>query len=90
MTRRPKQLTQIIIYIFSAIVILSMVLGLIGPILFRTPSPPTPTPLPTWTPWPTLTPTATAAPTAAPPPPPSPTPKAESDGTMGAPAPRIM
>lgn len=87
MARRPKRLTQIIIYIFSAIVILSMMLGLIGPILFRPPRPPTPTPLPTWTPWPTLTPTATAAPTAAPPPPP--TPKAESDGTMGASAVRI-
>jgi hypothetical protein len=77
MARRSKRLTQIIIYIFSAIVILSMVLGLVGPILFRTPRTPTPTPWPTWTPWPTLTPTATAAPTAAPPLPPTATPRSE-------------
>ena len=77
MARRSKRLTQIVVYVFSAIVILSMVLGLIGQILFRTPDPATPTPWPTWTPWPTLTPTATVAPTAAPPLPPSPTPRSE-------------
>ncbi|MFL7810943.1 MAG: hypothetical protein ACK2VD_05150 [Anaerolineae bacterium] len=85
MARKPKRSTQIVIYVLSAIVISTMILGLIGPILFRTPSTSTPTPLPTWTPFPTIAPTVTTAPTAAPPPPPSPTPKAESDGDIGLP-----
>ena len=59
--RRGKRFTQVTLYVVSAIVALSMVLSLVGPILFRTPPPRTPTPLPTWTPWPT--PTVTETPT---------------------------
>ena len=57
--RRGKSLSQITLYVVSAIVALSMVLSLLGPILFRTPPARTPTPLPTWTPWPTPTVTET-------------------------------
>ncbi|MBN1581597.1 MAG: hypothetical protein JXA89_12910 [Anaerolineae bacterium] len=58
--------TQKVAYAFSAIVAFSMLLGLLGPILFREPTPPTPTWPPTWTPAPTWTPpsTQTATPTA--------------------------
>lgn len=65
MARRGNaRFTQVTLYVVSAIVALSMVLSLLGPILFRTPQPPTPTPLPTWTPWPT--PTLTPAPSETP------------------------
>ena len=59
--RRGKRFTQVTLNVVSAIGALSMVLSLVGPILFRTPPARTPTPLPTWTPWPT--PTVTETPT---------------------------
>lgn len=59
--KRPRRTTQTIAYIFSAIVALSMILSLLGPILMGTPSQPTPTYPPTWTPLPTWTPTAPPA-----------------------------
>lgn len=62
--RRDKRLTQNIAYALSAIVALSMILSLIGPLLLRNAArrpPPTPTWPPTWTPTtaPTSTPAAT-------------------------------
>lgn len=67
MTKRPdKRLSQNIAYVFSAIVALSMILSLIGPLFFSNTAqntPPTPTwPPPTWTPTPmaTLTPAPAA------------------------------
>lgn len=54
--------TQKIAYGFSAIVAFSMLLGLLGPILMREPSWPTPTWPPTWTPMPSWTPPATQTP----------------------------
>jgi predicted phosphodiesterase len=56
--RRGKRNAQIALYVFSGIVALSMVLGLLGPILSQ-PSRRRPTLVPTWTPWPTFTPTLT-------------------------------
>ena len=56
--RRGKRNAQIALYVFSGIVALSMVLGLLGPILSQ-PIQRRPTRAPTWTPWPTFTPTLT-------------------------------
>jgi len=69
--KRDKRLLQIIVYVFSALVVLSMVLSLLEPVLLREPATPTPTWPPTWTPTsapsatpsPTWTPTATLTPT---------------------------
>lgn len=60
--QRRKRTTQIVAYTLSAIVALSMILSLIGPLVLRSPVQPTPTWTPTWIPRPTLTftPTLTA------------------------------
>jgi hypothetical protein len=55
--RQRKSTSQTLAFVFTAIVALSMILSLVGPIVLRTPTQPTPTPPPTWTPLPTLTPT---------------------------------
>jgi hypothetical protein len=55
--RQRRSTTQTIAFVFTAIVALSMILSLLGPIFLRSPSQPTPTPPPTWTPLPTYTPT---------------------------------
>ncbi len=55
--KRDKRLLQIVAYVFSGLVVLSMVLSLLEPVLFREPATPTPTWPPTWTP--TLVPTRT-------------------------------
>ena len=88
--RRANQFTKTAGIVFSGLVALSMILSLLGPLLFRAPQPATPTPVPTWTPWPTYTPTpepeATEMlppPTAAPPPPATPTPDAEDAPIAG-------
>jgi hypothetical protein len=61
--KRGKSVTEKIAYVLSAIVALSMLLGLLGPILIKEPTYPTPTWPPTWTPPPTWTqPPATATP----------------------------
>ena len=74
--RKASQFTKTAGVIFSGLVALSMILSLLGPMLFRASRSATPTPAPTWTPWPTYTPTAEPEvtgtpplPTAAPPPP---------------------
>ena len=73
MTRKQgKSVIQKVAYGMSAIVVLSMILSLLGPILSHPPTPPTPTWPPTWTPGATVTPFATA--TFAPSPTPSPAP----------------
>jgi len=53
-SKQGKNVTRTIVYILSAIVILSLILGLLGPVLIRAPKSPTPT----WTPVPTATETA--------------------------------
>ncbi len=69
MTRRSsKRTTQVTLYVFSAVVALSLILGLVGPLLVREPGRPTPTSPPTYTlsptrPLPTVTPTPTGPPT---------------------------
>jgi len=61
--KRDRRLLQIIAYVFSALVVLSVVLSLLEPVLFREPATPTPTRTPTWTPTPlrTSTPTLSAS-----------------------------
>lgn len=88
--RRANQFTKTAGIVFSALVAVSMVLSLLGPLLFRAPRPATPTPAPTWTPWPTYTPTpepeateTSPLPTAAPPPPATPTMAAEDAPVAG-------
>ena len=95
--KRGKRSTQIIAYTFSAIVALSMILSLVGPIVFSTRTPPTPTWPPTWTPWPTLTPTpaptGTAEPlptVAGPPLPPAPSPTVEAETVVGPTSPLVF
>lgn len=90
--RKASQFTKTAGVIFSGLVALSMILSLLGPVLFRTSRSATPTPAPTWTPWPTYTPTPEPAvtetlplPTAAPPPPATPTLTAE-DAPIAGPA----
>lgn len=60
--KRDKRTLQIIVYAFSALVVLSMVLSLLGPVLLREPATPTPTWPPTWTPT-SAPPSATPSPT---------------------------
>jgi hypothetical protein len=65
-SRRPS---RVILYVLSAIAALSLILGLVGPLLVRDPGRATPTPLPTLTlsptrPQPTVTPTLPEPPTA--------------------------
>ena len=64
--KRDKRLLQTIVYVFSALVVLSMVLSLLEPVLLREPATPTPTWPPTWTPTltPTPSPTSTGTPAA--------------------------
>ena len=71
--RRERRTTETILYVLTAIVALSMVIGLVGPILIREPVEPTPTWPPTWTftPAPTRTPTQVPAQTPTLPPTPS-------------------
>ena len=57
--KRDKRMLQIVAYVFSGLVVLSMVLSLLGPVLFREPATPTPTWPPTWTPTPLRTRTPT-------------------------------
>jgi hypothetical protein len=73
--KRDKRLLRTVAYVFSGLVVLSMVLSLLGPVLFRESATPTPTWPPTWTATsvaPTLTPTGT---------PPSATPSPTYTGT---------
>jgi predicted phosphodiesterase len=61
--KRDKRLLQTIAYVFSALVVMSMVLSLLEPVLFREPATPTPTWPPTWTPTVLHTRTPTVPPT---------------------------
>ena len=79
--RRNKQWTNKVVYALTAIVALSMILGLVGPLLIREPLQPTPTPTPTWAP--TLTPTMEATPT----PQPTPTQTPQEAPIVGPPTP---
>jgi hypothetical protein len=63
---RRGRFTRTVVYVLSAIVALSMIIGLLGPVLVREPRRPTPTPLPTWTPTREWTPTPTLTPTLTP------------------------
>jgi hypothetical protein len=60
--RQDKRVIQWVAYGLSAVVTLTMIISLVGPVLIQEPATPTPTwtPEPTWTPLPTptLTPTA--------------------------------
>jgi predicted phosphodiesterase len=86
--RRGKRTTQTIIYIFSGIVALSMILGLLGPILNQ-PVQRRRTRVPTWTPWPTATPapTPTTVVEGPPAPPPTAVPTATPPVAVGPPVP---
>jgi len=60
--KQSKRATQIAVYMFSALVALSLIISLLGPVLFRTPVRPTATFTPTWTPFSTSTRTPTGTP----------------------------
>ena len=54
-SKTGKSAIQKVAYVISALVVISMILSLVGPILINPATPPTPTWPPTWTPWPTST-----------------------------------
>ena len=60
--RQSKRTTQIVAYTLSALVALSLIISLLGPVLSQMPGRATPTVPPTRTPWPTATWTPTGTP----------------------------